>query len=265
MANHLEGPPTLHDCAYRTLTTEMASNPPGKCCVEGFLHEGNPQGKLCELFGFKTYVSGQESKRIVVILSDIYGIKFINAQLIADSIARAGYYVLMPDILQGEDAIFDHPDKMAYLMDWLTRHSEQDTRAIVESFVGKVKEYLDPEFIGGIGYCFGAKYVIQQLTSNGAFDVGALAHPSFVTEEEVKAVAKPVLISAAETDSMFTPELRHKSEGILRENKAEYEISLYSGVEHGYAVRGDPNVPRVRYAQEKTLLDQLYFFDSRAK
>ncbi|RCK58927.1 hypothetical protein Cantr_07251 [Candida viswanathii] len=41
-----------------------------------------------------------------------------------------------------------------------------------------------------------------------------------------------------------------------------YQVDLFSGVAHGFAVRGDIKDPVVRYAKEKALSDQLCFFDS---
>ena len=63
----------------------------------------------------------------------------------------------------------------------------------------RVKEELKPTFLGGIGYCFGAKFAVQNLSINGYLDA-AVAHPSFVSMEEVKAIKRPIIISAAETD-----------------------------------------------------------------
>ena len=109
--------------------------------------------------------------------------------------------------------------------------------------------------MGSIGYCYGAKYVIQNLSSSGFLDAGAVAHPSFVSIEEVKEIKRPLIISAAETDSIFPPELRHQTEDELAKlNGVRYQVDLFSGVTHGFAVRGDINNPIVKYAKEKLCL-----------
>lgn len=72
---------------------------------------------------------------------------------------------------------------------------------------------------------------LQQSTK---VDVGFLAHPTGVTEEELGAIKGPLAIAAAETDGRFPPELRHKSELILQQTGLPYQINLYSGVNHGY-------------------------------
>lgn len=205
-----------------------------------------------------TYVSGKESDKIVVILTDIYGNKYNNVLWVADQFAKAGYYTLIPDILKGDDCEFGKTD----LAKWLPNHGSEVTRPVVESFLEKLTNSIDTKFIGLVGYCFGAKYVIQQLTESTKVTVGAVAHPSFVTIDEVAEISKPILISAAETDGIFTEELRKQTEEKLKENKARYQIDLFSGVSHGFAVRGDPKDPVVTYAQEKALFDQIHWFNT---
>ncbi|CAI5759318.1 unnamed protein product [Candida verbasci] len=237
----------------------MASNPPGACCVQGTYHEGDAIGKHQDLFGLETYLVGEEQNdKIIVILTDIYGHHFKNVLLIADEISKKGYKVLVPDILNGDPVkSFDE------LQDWLVHHGPETTSPIVDSFLQKVKTELKPKFLGGIGYCFGAKYAVQNLSTQGYLDAAAIAHPSFITIDEVKKITKPIIISAAEIDPIFTTELRHKTEAELAKLKnVRYQIDLFHGVAHGYAVRGDIKEPLVRYSKEKTLIDQLYFFDS---
>jgi len=58
----------------------------------------------------------------------------------------------------------------------------------------------------------------------------------------VKAIEGPFSISAAETDDLFPVEKRAETEQILKEIGATYQINIFSGVEHGFAVRGDMSV-----------------------
>lgn len=238
----------------------MASKAPGQCCVETNFHEGKHVGKFETVFDLPTYVTGLEhpNSRTIVILSDIYGYDYNNVLLIADQLAKAGKYrVYIPDILKGEPVQPEKTDLGA----WLAKHTSEVTRPIVDSFLTKLRgEIGSSAFVGLIGYCFGAKYAIQQLAEGGLGDAAAVAHPSFVTIEEVAAITKPLLISAAQTDPIFTVELRHQTEAKLAEIKARYQIDLFGGVAHGFAVRGDTLIPEVKYAMEKVVLDQLQWF-----
>lgn len=236
----------------------MASNPPGACCVAFNFHEGQSQGTHKEICGLDTYQVGTEhgNDKVLVIVTDVFGHKFNNVMLVADALAKQGkYQVLIPDILKGDPIDRD-------LHEWLKDHSPAETQQIVDKFLSALKKEWSPKFIGSIGYCFGAKFVINQLAKGGVIDAGAVAHPSFVDIEEVKAITKPILISAAEVDPIFPPELRFQTEQELAKlNGVRYQVDLFSGVSHGYAVRGDVTIPAVKYAKEKTLNDHLVWFD----
>ncbi|CAL9731531.1 hypothetical protein MOUN0_L11034 [Monosporozyma unispora] len=257
----------------------MASNPPGKCCFMGFRHEGETHGSFQDLYGLDTYVtepqvsecckgksSDAEVKKVnkyIVILTDIFGHKFNNVQLLADQLAQGtGFHVLVPDILFNDPVI--DLDGSTDFQKWLHDHPHDKTRnEAVQPFLESLKKEKNPDFIGIIGYCYGAKFAVQQLSQDGLADVGAIAHPSFVSIEEVDAIpkSKPLLISAAEKDVIFTEELRHLTEDKLKENGITYQLDLFSGVEHGFAARGDISIPWVKYANEKALADQIHWFN----
>jgi dienelactone hydrolase len=75
----------------------------------------------------------------------------------------------------------------------------------------------------------------------------------------------PLSIAAAETDSIFPSEKRHKTEDMLRELGQPYQINLYSAVEHGFAVRGDPSDRKKQYAKEAAFIQALQWFDEHLK
>lgn len=236
----------------------MASNPPGKCCTLSSFHEGTPVGKHESVFGLDTYITGFEhsTSRVIVILSDIHGHRFNNTLLVADELAKAGYRVYIPDILKN-DPVGPTTD----FASWLQKHPNEVTRPIVDGFLKSLRgEVGTSSFIGVIGYCYGAKYAIQHLAEEGLATAGAIAHPSFVTIEEVAAIKKPIVIAAAEIDPIFTTELRHQTEAKLAEINARYQLTVFSGVEHGFSIKGDTKNPLVKYAKEKTLVDQLQWF-----
>jgi dienelactone hydrolase len=98
--------------------------------------------------------------------------------------------------------------------------------------------------IGAMGYCFGAKvrhqaviyfiitliiylqFVIRGFQAGS--DIGLVAHPFFVKEDELVAIMEPLSIAAAKTDSIFPGELKHKSEEILAKSGLPYQINMYS-------------------------------------
>ena len=60
---------------------------------------------------------------------------------------------------------------------------------------------------------------------------------------------------------MLTTEKRHESEEILKKAGHPYQINLYSGVEHGFAVRADITKPVVKFAKEQAFIQAVQWFD----
>lgn len=99
------------------------------------------------------------------------------------------------------------------------------------------------------------------MPTGKGIDVGFVAHPSFVEESELAAIAGPLSIAAAETDQIFPAEKRHKSEEILIKTKQPYQINLFSGVVHGFSVRCDLSKKQEKFAKEKAFLQAVEWFD----
>lgn len=218
-------------------------------------------GKYSTIGGLESYSVGEEhgDEKLIVIITDIYGHKLINTQLVADQLAKlSGIQVIIPDILKG-DAIEDL-SKVDFDK-WRQDHSPEVTKEIVHGFLQKLKEERKPKKLFGIGYCFGAKFAIAELSENGLLDAAAGAHPSFVTAEDIEEVRRPLLINVGDIDVLFTEDIRSKTIEIASAKKGVYfELALYKDVPHGYAVRGDLSKPYIKYAKEKTLTDQVCFF-----
>jgi dienelactone hydrolase len=88
-----------------------------------------------------------------------------------------------------------------------------------------------------------------------------VAHPSFVEETELAAITGPLSISAAETDAIFPAEKRHTSEEILQKTGQPYQINLFSGVAHGFAVRADTSDKVAKFAKEQAFIQAVTWLD----
>ena len=64
-----------------------------------------------------------------------------------------------------------------------------------------------------------------------------------------------------ETDQIFPPEKRHESEDILKKGGKTYQMTLYSGVEHGFAVRSDLSKRDNKFAKEQAFFQAVQWFD----
>lgn len=64
-----------------------------------------------------------------------------------------------------------------------------------------------------------------------------------------------------EIDQIFTTELRHKSEGILIKTAQPWQINLFSGVTHGFAVRADLSNKHFKFAKEQAFCQAVTWFN----
>ncbi|KAH8746377.1 dienelactone hydrolase [Diaporthe sp. PMI_573] len=243
----------------------MASNPPGQCCTVGVKHDGEPTGKTIKVGQYETYVAEPKGKKhdgvALLYIPDIFGI-WQNSQLMADQFAENGYHTIIIDVFNGDK--FPNPPP-ADIMKWFVEGTNGDnphTKEAVDPIVETALKYLKEQGftkIGALGYCFGAKYVVRHYKDG--IQVGYVAHPSFVDEDELAAITGPLSIAAAETDSIFPTEKRHKSEEILRKVGQPYQINLYSGVEHGFSVRCDLSVKIQKWSKEQAFYQAVAWFD----
>ncbi|RMD39156.1 hypothetical protein DV735_g5973, partial [Chaetothyriales sp. CBS 134920] len=243
--------------------------------LQGVKHEGEATGKFYQLGDFEVYTkesANGSNEYGILLITDVIGHRFINAQLIADQLAANNYVVLVPDLFDGDPIKLNRPDGFT-IEKWLnggyhkngTPHLTAQVDPIIEASIKELRTKYGVKKLGAVGYCFGAKYAIRFLKGEGQIDASYVAHPSFVNDEEFKAITRPLSIAAAETDDIFPNELRHHAEDLLREKDVPYEITLYAGVRHGFAVRGDLSDPRVKYAKEAAFLQSVRWFDYHLK
>lgn len=123
-------------------------------------------------------------------------------------------------------------------------------------------------------YCFGAPYVCNELAGNTC-SAGAFAHPAFLKEHHFRQIKserelpplerskidkekkdtvtltwldskEPLFLSCSGVDHTFPTEARREAVDILRQDKKTYNVQLFSGVEHGFALRGNMENPYER-------------------
>jgi len=244
----------------------MTSHQPAACCTVGVKHEGEAVGELGKISDFEVYYSypkDRSTQNAILILTDVIGHSFINVQLIADQFAANGYFVVVPDLFYG-DTVKLNPPEGFNVMEWLKGHTTAQVDPIVSATLKEMRGPLGCKRIGGVGYCFGGKYVCRFLKA-GQIDVGYTAHPSFIDKEELEGIQGPLSISAAETDQIFPAAKRHESEEILLKLKVPYQLNLFSDVVHGFAVRSDVSKKREKFAKEQAFLQAVAWFDEYIK
>lgn len=107
----------------------------------------------------EVYISHPEraTKRAIMLLTDVFGHRFVNAQLIADQLAANGFLVVMPDLFHGDPVLLDRPAGFN-LMAWMNGppgHLPDRVDPVVRAVLEEMKAKMGCERIGAVGYCFG--------------------------------------------------------------------------------------------------------------
>lgn len=212
-----------------------------------------------------SYPPDKSTENALLVLSDVIGHKFVNTQLIADEFAASGYFVVLPDLFNGDTVPLNRPEGFQ-VMDWVKNHLPEHVEPIIDAVLAEMRGSMGCKRIGGVGYCFGGRYVARYLwPGKGKLDVGYTAHPTMMSPEELAGIKGPLSISAATNDFVFTTEKRHQSEEILANLDVPYQINLFSHVDHGFAVRCNMSVRQQKVAKEAAFGQALQWFDSYLK
>ncbi|ESK94069.1 dienelactone hydrolase [Moniliophthora roreri MCA 2997] len=249
-----------------TDSSPVLASAPGDCCLKGFVHLGEPKGDIIKIAGLDTYRARPESlsdeNRIVMYFPDVWGINGsfqFNGKLLMDYFASQGFLVLGVDYFQGHrddtttDPGFDYEAWKAKHMAFAIEHVPIWMDAVVKEYGREDTKYAV------VGYCFGAPFVMNALAGSLA-SVGAFGHPAFLNESHFEKCAKPLFLSCAETDHTFPEAARHRAEEILKTNKRVYHFQLFSGVEHGFALRGNMDEPYERWVKEESAAGIVRWF-----
>jgi dienelactone hydrolase len=145
---------------------------------------------------------------------------------------------------------------------WKKRHEP----SVTDPILARVMNYIHDKYgkdakIGGVGYCFGGRYIIR-LMGSGLIDVGVVNHPSFFTMEEVSLLTKGKRLAmyAAEMDDILPPGKRRETEDVLTKVGTTWMSTVCSGTEHGFSVRGDLTQKEVRLAKECAFKGAVLWF-----
>ncbi|KHN03436.1 Endo-1,3(4)-beta-D-glucanase [Glycine soja] len=169
------------------------------------------------------------------MLSDVFGYEAPNLRKLADKVGAAGYYVVVPDLLDGEPFNPQNSDR---------------------PFPAWIKD------------C--AKVVIE-LAKSKLIQTAVLLHPSFISLDDIKGVDTPIAILGAEIDQVSPPELVKQFEQVLAAKSGISFMSIFfvlvasfvkifPKVSHGWAVRyNTEDAEAVKVAEEahQDLLDWL--------
>lgn len=235
-------------------------------------------------------------KAAVLIATDAFGYTLVNSRLIADAFAKeTGVICIMPDLfgaigplphdlleplekrastepLSLWQRVSAFPRKavgMARLiwvaLNWFPRQPVGPKVQLIETVMTAATEKYGVSKFGAQGYCYGGKLVaLLGAKADGPVTAIALAHPSLLKVEDIRALTVPQLWLCAEKDMAFSDKLRIQAEAICKEKEASggptAAFHLFPGTEHGFAVRGNDADPAVKTARESAFAEAVDFF-----
>ncbi|KAK5072404.1 hypothetical protein LTR51_005040 [Lithohypha guttulata] len=243
----------------------------GQCYDEGVINNGTPVGMTEQINGESLYLSypRNENQSVAILyLTDIFGNALVNNRLLADSLARAGYFVVMPDLFRGDPVPADALSGGSpgfNITTWRARHPQSQIEEVIQSAISTTRGQFGASRVGAVGYCFGGKYVARFLAPGRGLDAGFTAHPSATTADEWRAIAGPISIAFGDLDNSNTADNRTNIESIFQGGNKTYQTTLYANAEHGFAVRTNLTDRKKAFAQESAYFQAVRWFDAWMK
>lgn len=89
--------------------------------------------------------------------------------------------------------------------------------------------------------------------------VGAIAHGTQVTKEDMAGMTKPLVVVAVKDDPLFPEEVLEEGKKALNDKQQELEVETYPDVPHGFAVYGDYDSEKIVQAQKEAFEQMVKF------
>ncbi|KAM7485486.1 hypothetical protein LguiA_001495 [Lonicera macranthoides] len=192
-------------------------------------------GIVEEFAGLNAYITGSQSSKLAILLvSDVFGYGAPNLRKLADKVAAAGFFVVVPDFFYGEP--FDPHHANMDIKSWMKNHGAdkgfEDARMVIAALKSK-----GVSAIGTAGFCWGGM-VVTKLAKLDDLQAAVVLHPGPLTADEINQVKVPIAILGAEIDQHCPPEqIKHFGEILSSKPQLDSFVKIFPSVAHGWAVR----------------------------
>ncbi|XP_050236105.1 endo-1,3;1,4-beta-D-glucanase-like [Mercurialis annua] len=235
-----------------------------QCCENPpTLSSGYGAGSITEIGGLKTYITGpSDSNRSVVLISDIFGYEAPNLRKLADKVAAAGFYVVVPDFFKGDPYVPENADRPipVWIKSYGTDKGYEDAKPVIAALKSK-----GISAIGAAGFCWGAKVVVD-LSKSDHIQAAVILHPALVTVDDIKEIKAPIAVLGAEYDQVAPPALLKQFEEVLSaRSEINGYVKIFPGAPHGWSVRYDAEDERAVKSAEEAQIDMLDWFAEYVK
>jgi carboxymethylenebutenolidase len=197
--------------------------------------------------------AGGEPSPAVVLYMDAFGIR-ADLDVMASRLAGAGYVVAVPNLYH-RTAEFHSFDPALVAAGGAERDRfmgmirsidgdlvMEDTAAVIAHLDARPSVRTGP--IGTVGYCMGGGYALraagifpERVAAAASFHGGSLATDRPDSPHQLAAqIRARVYVGVAGIDPGFTDEQRQRLDAALSESGVDYEIEIYDGAQHGFAV-----------------------------
>ncbi|EPS43129.1 hypothetical protein H072_2949 [Dactylellina haptotyla CBS 200.50] len=258
------------------------------------LRAKNPDGKFEEIGGRRTYVApspdGTKTKTLIYI-TDMFGVDLLNHQLLADTYAKGGFHVLVPDVLDGDGLPADFievaepklavQEKMtmvekaknqATLMATMgpkgIKHREAVAKPKIDTFIAELRKDPSISKIGIIGTCWGGRHAILQARPDTGISAVAALQPSYTTAADWQPVSVPLYLAFGDKDTIVpisstvvasipgaSAVTSLSVDGVIdvleKKTDLDKEIRIFENQVHGFTHRGDWSTDLDRQAMDE--------------
>ncbi|ORY05288.1 hypothetical protein BCR34DRAFT_590949 [Clohesyomyces aquaticus] len=253
-------PKVIHDSSM--LKNDLSkltylAKPSGACCLSSSIHSGTPLGTFQSIAKSKAYISEPPAEKnnnhVLLYSPDVWGL-FPNGPLSINAFAAAGYRVFGLGYFRGDPVWKHRKDRHDTTTDpdFDYEACKRKHIAFADTAVPKWAAAVKAEYGGNpgtkfvcVGYYFGAPNVCDELAGD-ICPVGAFPYPTLLKQHHYQNLRMPLFISCAGVDHTFDAQSRNKAVQIMAEGKKTYHVQLFSGVAHGFALRGDMEQGRYR-------------------
>jgi carboxymethylenebutenolidase len=191
----------------------------------------------------------------VIVYMDVIGIR-AELRAMAARLAANGYVVALPNLFYRLGAL--PPVDLASFVapgparDAVLARTKTIDAAKTMSDTARLLEFLSAANttgpVGAVGYCMGGGYALRalgtfpdQVVVAASFHGGGLATDAPDSPHRLApAMSGRVYIGAAEIDHSFDGAQRERLRAALLDAGVDFEIEVYEGAKHGFAVTGHP-------------------------
>ncbi|KAK8022767.1 alpha/beta-hydrolase [Apiospora rasikravindrae] len=249
--------------AFATASGSSCCKAAGKCPVtdvSALRSTGDPVGNTTVFENVTMYYTGQEDKcrqdTAVLFLTDIYGLASPEDLRLADSFGRAGYFTVAPDLFDGAPSPLDMNAPGFNQTQFLAAHGPDVTDPLVAKGIRYLREVRGYPRVAVTGYCFGGRTRGRRRV-RGA--------PGHVDGRRGRGHYAAGLGRARPARRAEPPARRQEMENLFDNLTTPWQVDLYSGAMHGFAVRGNLSDPQMRFAKETAFIQAVRWFQFWAK